>query len=381
MAELYSRLDLYAIGRRYIRTRAERIDPNMIDVEGSDINLFVGSSAFMANAVSRQNLERITALQLDSARGDDLDRLAFDRYQMYRKGAAAALGTVEFTRTNATAGAGSIPIGTKLISLSGIEYFTITTANFAATGPSSLLTNANVRAAQAGKDFQVGANQIRRFDKPSLLFDPTIAVNNSNPSAGGEPAEVDDVFRERVRGFWTAARRGTLGAIEFGAQEVPGVASAQAVEILDDLGRPNRFVELFIADSSGVASNALAQQVDQALIEYRPAGIFVGINTSRPQIVDIIYRPTFVAGADTITLSEEIRNAIVEYINSLRVNEPLLLDALGAVFARFKPDGLIPYRTSLLEPLGDLIPTPGSTLRTRPENVQVINAVSPSTGV
>lgn len=379
MAELYSRLDLYAIGRRYIRTRAERIDPNMIDVEGSDINLFVGAASFMANAVARQNIERTNALLLDGARGDDLDRIAFDRFQMTRKGASAALGTTQFTRPNADAGAGSIPIGTKIISLAGIEYFTITTANFTSIGPNSLLTSANVRAAQAGKDFQVGANQLRRFDKPSLLFDSTITPNNADPTAGGEPAEFDDVFKERIRDFWVAARRGTLGAIEFGARTVAGVESAQAVEILDDLGRPNRFIELFIADSSGVSSNALAQLVDQALIEYRPAGIFVGINNSRPQIVDLIYRPTFVAGVDTTTLSEEIRNAIVAYINSLRVNEPLLLDALGAVFARFKPDGLIPYRTSLLEPLGDLIPEPGFTLRTRPENVQVLAATISST--
>jgi hypothetical protein len=309
---------------------------------------------------------------LDGARGDDLDRYAFDRYQLFRKGAAAALGAVQFTRLTATAGAGSLPVGTKLISLAGIEYLTTTTANFTSLGPNSLLSTANVRAAQAGKDFQVGANQIRRFDKPNTIFDVSIQVNNAEPTAGGEPAETDDVFRERVRDFWVAARRGTLAAIEFGARATPGVESANAIEILDDLGRPNRFVELFIADSSGVASLALATAVDQTLLEYRPAGIFVAVNTSRPQIIDIVFQPSFVAGVDTSGLSEQIRNAMVEYINSLRVNEPLLLNDLGAVFARFRADGLIPKQTSLLEPLGDLFPNPGFTLRTRPTNVQIL---------
>lgn len=372
MAELLSRLDYFAIGRRYVLTRATRINPREIDTEGSDINLFVGAVSYMAQAVARQNIERINALLLDGARGDDLDRYAFDRYQLPRKGAAAALGTVAFRRNTLSGGSGSIPIGTKLITLNGVEYLTITTANFTL---SDLEVTANVRAAQAGKEFQVGANNIRRFDKPSTVFDTTITINNDEPTAGGEPAETDDVFRERVRDFWVAARRGTLAAIEFGARTTPGIESANAIEILDDLGRPNRFVELFIADSSGVASLALANLVDQVLVEFRPAGIFVGINTSRPQIVDITFQPTFRAGVDTVNLSEQIRNALLEFINSLRVNEPLLTNDIGAVLARFRADGLLPNQTSLVEPAGDLIPTAGFTLRTRLENIQILTPI------
>lgn len=376
MAELLSRVDLFNIGRRYVVTRAQRINPREVDVEGSDINLYIGAASFMANAVARQNIERINALLLDGANGDDLDRYAFDRYQLTRKGAAAAVGTVQFNRTSNSVGAGSIPIGTKLVSLAGIEYITTTTANFTAAGPDSLASEANVRAAQAGKDFQVGANNIRRFDKPNLLFDPSITVNNVEVTAGGEPAETNDVFRERVRDFWVASRRGTVAAIEFGARLVPGVESANAIEFLNEEGNPDRFVELFIADSSGVASLALATAVDQQLIEYRPAGIYVAVNVSRPQIVDISFQPSFVAGVDTVGLSEQIRNAIIQYINSLRVNEPLLLNDLGAVLARFRADGLRPTQTSLLEPTGDLFPDTGFTLRTRPENVQIITPIT-----
>lgn len=376
MAELLSRIDLYNIGRRYVISRARRINPREIDVEGSDINLFVGAASYMANAVARQNIERVSALLLDGARGDDLDRYAFDRYQERRKGAAAALVTVVFRRNTTAGGAGTIPLGTKLVTLTGVEYLTYTTANFTASTTSAV---ASARAAQAGKEFQVGANNIRRFERPSDVFDPTITVNNEEPAAGGEPAESDDVFRERVRDFWVAARRGTLAAIEFGARATPGVESANAVEYLDDAGQPDRFVELFIADSSGVASAALAAQVEQNLVEYRPAGIFVAINTSRPQIVNVVFQPTFRAGVDTAVLSEQIRNAIVGYINSLRVNQSLLLNDLGAVFARFRADGLLPTRTSLLEPVGDLIPEPGFTLRTRAANVQVLTALTSPT--
>jgi hypothetical protein len=373
MTELLSRLDYFNIGRRYIITRAQRINPREVDVEGSDINLFVGAASFMAQAVARQNVERINALLLDGARDEDLDRYAFDRYQLPRKGASAALGTAVFRRNTSSGGGGSIDVGTKLITLAGIEYITYTAADFTAT---QLSSTAFVRAAQAGKEFQVGTNQIRRFDRPGDIFDASITVNNDEATAGGEPAETNDVFKERVRDFWTASRRGTLGAIEFGALLTPGVASANAIESLDSSGNPARFVELFVADSSGVASAALAASVEQSLIEYRAAGIYVGINTSRPQIVNIIVQPTFNAGVATSSLSEQIRAAIVEYVNSLRVNEPLLINDIGAVLTRFRSDGLVPNQSTLVEPTGDLIPQPGFTLRTRLSNVSVLSPIS-----
>lgn len=377
MTQLLSRLDLFNIGRQYVVSRATRINPREIDVEGSDINLIIGAVSFMANAVARQNADRVAALLLDGiTNSDELDRYAFDRYQIARKGASAAVGSVTFQRTNTSGGVGSIAIGTKLISLTGIEYLTTSTANFTITGTNALAVNANVRSAQAGKDFQVGANNIRRFDKPNLLFDPTITVNNPEPTAGGEPAEENDVFKERIRDFWPSARRGTLSAIEFGARETPGVESASALEVLDDDGQPNRFVELFIADSSGVASRALATLVDQKLVEYRPAGIYVAINISRPEIINITFQPTFRAGIATQELSEQIRVAIVQFINSLRVNEPLLMNELGALFARFKADGLFSSQSSLIEPTGDLYPEQGTTLRTRLENVQILEPLS-----
>ncbi len=368
MPELLSRLDYFDIGRRYVLTRAERINPKEVDTEGSDINLLIGASSYMANAVARQNIERLNALLLDGAEDEDLDRYAWDRYGELRKGASAAVGPTVLSRSATTAGAGSIPIGTKVLTLNGVEYVTTTTANFTASGTNSLTTGVDVRAAQAGKEFQVGANQIRRFDRPGDLFDQTIQINNPEPTAGGEPAESNDIFRDRVRGFFNAARRGTLSAIESGALTVPGVVSADAVELLSG-GIPDRSVELFIADSSGVASAVLAARVLTALEEYRAGGIYVQINTSRPVIVDVTYRLTFRAGVDTLRLRDEIRNATVEYINSLGVNEPLLRGDIAALLSRFKGDGLIVNDGTLVTPAGDIIPTQGTTIRIRPENV------------
>lgn len=365
MPQSLSRLDLYDIGRRYVLGRAKRINPREVDTEGSDINLYIGSTSYMASAVQMHSLDRINALLLDGVEDEDLDRYAWDRYQLLRKGASAAVTHTQITRPNVLAGAGSVPIGTKINSLDGIEYVTLSTAVFS---PVTLAAEAKVRASQAGKEFQVGANQLRRFAKPSLLFDKSLQVNNAEPAAGGEPAEYNDVFRERIRDFWNAARRGTLGAIEYGARLVPGVESAMAQEVLAG-GFPGRMVELFIADSSGVASRALASLVDQILSEYRAGGIFVRINTSRPVIEDIVLSLSFAAGVNTTMLTDQVRAAVIEYTNSLGVNQPLLVGDIYSVLTRFKQSGLIATKDSIVAPAGDVYPNAGTTIRTQQQNV------------
>lgn len=366
--ELLSRLDYYAIGRRYIATRATRIEPGVIDTQGSDANLFVGSTSYCAHATGQQVADGINSLMLDGAEGDGLDRLAWDRYQLYRKGAAAAIVPLVFARSTVAGGAGTIPTGTRVTTLTGIEYVMLGNATFTST---TTRTTADARAVQAGKEFQVGRNSVTRFSQPSAIFDTTITVNNEEPAAGGEPVENDDRFKERIRDFWLAAQRGTISAIAYGALTVAGVDSAEAVEVLD-LGIPARLVELFISDSSGVANAALARLVDVALNEWRAGGIFVITYTSVPQLVGAQLALTFQAGINTVQVGANVRDAVVGFINDLGTGRTLYRQELGSVLARFRNQGLIPNESSIVAPAGDVVPSIGRTLRTRPELVEVI---------
>lgn len=365
--DLLTRLDCYEIGRRFILTRAEgRIDASVVDTQGSNANLIVGSGSFMAYAVMQQLGERIGALLLDSAEKEDLDRYAWDRYQMTRKGASPAKGEVDFERPTVAGGAGSILTNTKVKSLTGIEYITLTDAAFGASTLS--VKNVKVRAVQAGKQYQVGKNQLRLV----AAFDPTITVTNPNATAGGEDPEEDPDFKERVRDFWSSARRGTLKAIVFGAKTVAGVSSAMAVEALSSVGLPARVVNLFIADSSGVASASLGSEVNVALEEYRAAGIAVILYTSIPQITRIEMKLSFLAGVDTSTLTDLIRAAIFEYVNSVPVNGTLYRAGLFSVLQRFASRGLVVKESTFIEPQGDIVPAPGQTIRTTLDQVVVV---------
>jgi uncharacterized phage protein gp47/JayE len=370
--DLPTRLDYYALGRNYVVQRAKKIDPAVVDTEGSDANIVVGTSAVLADAVTKQLAYQTNRLFLDGCFEDDLDRYAFDRYSLLRKGASPAVGSVTFGRPAATVGAGSVPIGTRLLTPTGVEYTTTEVATF---GASDLVAAApcNVRAAQAGKATQASAGQITRFQQPQLLFDRTLTVTNEKSTAGGEDVEDDDTFKARIRNFWSTARRGVIGAIEFGALTVPGVVSARAQEVLTPGLNPARVVNLYIADSSGVASQALADQVASVLTDYRAAGIAVLISTSIPLLVQVQVSLAFVAGVDTRSLTTLALAAIVTFVNTLPVNGPLLVADLGTVLNRFKPDGLIATQGSILLPAGDLYPPIGQTLRTTPALVTSVS--------
>ena len=69
----------------------------------------------------------------------------------------------------------------------------------------------------------------------------------------------------------------------------------------------------------------------------------------------------------------------ITFINSLGVNRPLLMNDLGAVFSRFRKDGLLPLQSSLIAPVGDLYPQQSRTLRTRKENVQLLTPITTTT--
>ena len=138
MTDMLTRMDLQKIGEDVILQRARRIDPAEVSIAGSDVNIIVGLASQMAYALSMQLVARTNSLMLDGAEDEDLDRWALDHYQLTRKGAATAIGEVLFYRV-AGGAVGTIPIGTKLQTLIGIEYFTTTSATFGTTTLSMLV--------------------------------------------------------------------------------------------------------------------------------------------------------------------------------------------------------------------------------------------------
>lgn len=382
-----SRLSLYGIGRNYVLTNATRLNPQVVDTKGSDVNLVVGGQSEVSYAIMLQLIQAFNNLTLDGATGDNLDRYALDRYgqQLPRNGAAAALVPLTFSRTNPNNAAGTILPGTVVLSPANYQYVTTTAASFTtATGaPSDTVVTATARAAQAGSIYQVAANQLTAFQNAgsAIPFDTSITVNNLVTAAGGADPEDDPTYRNRIRTFWVNARRGILSAIAQGATSVPGVASALASEFIGSSGQPVRLVSLAIADASGVANAQLAALVATALNDFRAAGIQVVITTGIPLIVVIQLALSFVAGVNTSLVGSQVQAAVVNYVNNLAVGATLTLGGLYSVLQRFVSQGLIVSTgvpatptsalipASIASPVGDLVPALGQTIRTNLANV------------
>lgn len=379
MSELPTRQELFDVGRQYILRHSKRITPEMVETAGSDINIYNGAVSYFGQAVISQAGQRFNALIQAGSDGDDLTRLGFDRYQLNPVGAQPAYVFVTFQR-KVSGTSGVISSQTYLQAKAGIIYITVDDAVF--TTSTLKVENVLARAVNAGKDFQIGANKIFAPVFPAELFDTSITV--SNPEGAfilGQDSEANDIFRERIYNFWATVVRGTLKAIEQGALTVPGITRATAVEALtnDTNGflKPARVVQLFVANDSGIITQALVNAVYEALEEYRAAGIAVLITPGVPQLINLRLRLHFIPGIHTSSLVEQIKASFMILINGLAPNKPLYRSALLNILAQYADQGLFvdttdnPLTSAVVEPAGDLTPQPSRSIRVSRDTITV----------
>jgi uncharacterized phage protein gp47/JayE len=362
--------DLFRIGRDELLARNPRL--TAVDREGSDANALVAASAAQAEEVIAQVVAVEAASFLDSATGDDLDRLVFDRYGLVRQPASAALGAVQFSTGAAAAAAFTIPSGTLLQSTDGLQFEATLSVSYPAgsVGPIS----APVRSVLAGSSQQAGAGTINRLVAAVAGGPADLAVTNALATAGAADPEPDAQLRDRARRFWSTARRGTLRAIEQAALGVPGVRTATAIEAVDGFGRPARYVYLVISDqytdqlanltppiSYQTQAQQLANAVSSALEEARPAGIYVQVQVAQVILQPVVLYLAFVAGSDTESLAVQARAAVVGLVNNLAPGQPLLVSAIQAVLTTIP--GVLASVSTVGSPAGDVYPGPGQVLR------------------
>lgn len=378
--------DLFRIARDEALTRNGRISRAAIERPGMDANILVAACAAIGDEIVGQLASLEAAIFLDSATGQALDRLVYDRYGLVRKPAAASLGTVTFTTDVATGTAFSIPVGVTLQTADGIQFTTTEAVIFpnASTGP----VYCAVRSVLAGPDQNVGIGTLTSLVS-TIVSQPTdLHVTNALATTGGDAAETDDSLRDRARRFFTTARRGTIGAIEEAALGVGGVQKAVAFEILDSLGRPARVVQLVVADAFTeqfadfsvtpplyqTQSQLLSSLVFNALADVRAAGIYVKV-----YVANVVLQPwqlalSFRAGVDVNAAALAARAAIVNYTNALEPGAPInIQDALAALAL---VPGLAASGGNIISPAGDVVATPLQVIRT---SLALVTAVSAQT--
>jgi hypothetical protein len=355
-------------------SRNPRLTALVIETDGTDTNILNAAAAAVGDESMGQLARVIASLYLDSATGQDLDRLVFDRYGLVRKAAAPAIGTVNFSCSPASPGVFSIPSGTLLQTTDGRQFITTAAVTFPALSSGPIA--AAVRSTLAGANQQAAIGTITNIVSPIPGAAQGMAVTNTVATSGAADEETDDSLRARARSFFTTARRGTVGAIQNGGLAVAGVQTATAFEVLDTFGRPAKEVELIVTDqftdslvnlsptppTYQAQSQILAQTVFDSLSDTRAAGIFVLVRVAQVALEGIQLGLRFQAGADAATVSVTARSTIVAYVNSLPPGTNLTINGMISIL-RTVP-GLIVTGNELLAPTGDVVCAPLQVIRT-----------------
>jgi len=342
---------LFQIARNEALQRNTALTRTAIEREGSDANIMMAAAIAAADELVGQQVISTSGLFLDSATGDALDKLLYDRYGLTRKVAAASVGSVSFTTAAPAPVAFVIPAGAIVSTSDGIQFETIESETFAAgsVGPVYVA----VRSLLAGSDQQARIGTITVLNSRITNAPTDLVVTNPIATAGAADRESDSEFRARGRNFFTTVQRGTLSAITQAALNVPGVVRANTFELLDSGGAPNYRVACVIADQytdtlanyTSVSpayqqqSQVLAQEVFNALQEYRPAGVFVQVQLAQVILQQISLSLSFQAGVNLDTVALNARAAITNHVNNLAPGESLYLE--GLISALRTVDGLV----------------------------------------
>lgn len=316
--------DYFSIGRAEAAIRR----PDLMFAEGDISEMEMAGAAAMADHLTGWAAGRFRATFLDGATGDDLTALCDDHWQVKRLVASKAQVPVRFTRLAAPA-AGIILTGTTVATqadATGREIRFVTDADIP-VGIGVLVANGTATAAEAGAAGNVIQGAIQKIS--GALFD-TFTVTNPAAAAGGNEKETDDELRERTR-LRALVFLGTLYALEYGAQTVPGVRKATATE------DPQGICTLYVSDASGNSTQPMINAVVAILPDWKAAGAIVNVTGGIPILVPIQIALTVRAGVDIPALVADIKNAIVARINRLQIGQILTRDMIRSAAIAVAP--------------------------------------------
>ena len=337
-----------------IANSSGRLSLATIEQEGSDLWALVESAAQVAHQVAYENAKGYLNLMLDSASGDELDRLVLDRFGITRNPAAPSRGTLAVWASPALVTALTISAETVARSTEGVRYQNIADVTIPAGSTAKVTVSGQSTLAGAGLNAAQGT--ITAWESPpgSGVFVSNATADGGTAFAGSADAETDEALRERARGYWEAAQRATREALILGALEVDGVTQASVFETLQSDGTYGGIAELFVSDERGESSAALVADVVAELEEWRAAGIFVDVTGGTPQYVDVEIDVSLISGYNLSTVKADIIDACVAYGLTLAPGETLVKDDLAAAI-RAVP-GVVRTLTNVVDPAGNVVP-------------------------
>lgn len=217
-----------------------------------------------------------------------------------------------------------------------------------------------VQATQLGKASNLSANTVTTVkDLPSA--DTSLTCTNPERMAGGRDAAKDEEFRATITNYNLTLRKGTVAAVEAGAQQVDGVVFATVDE---STVASNGYVSVYIGDPDGAGNTALASAVTTELDNWRCAGVQVQVFAAAREEITMVVDITYQAGADTSAIEAGARDAIVAHLDAFAANEHIYPSKVEALV----------HAVDTLNVLGVVV-TPSQTAPTQTYNaLRVVSA-------
>lgn len=313
---------------------ARRPDLAVNDGDVTEADLHAGAA--MADACIRFAAQSLKETFFDSAKGAALDLLVLDRLGIPRQAATAAQVVLTFVRTSGGAG-GTIPAGSTVATLydpSGKQVrFTTDSAivvGSTANGPFTI----SATATTTGRDGNVGAGRVEQI--VDALFDSTFTVTNAATAGGGNPGESDEDYRRRAKAFYSTLRRGTVAALELGAQQVSTVRVATVSEDFD-----SGITTVIVGDEDGNSTAQMIEDVEFELENWRAASSVVTVTGAHRQEVEVTLQLVAVrSGFDITAAADTVEEVVIARIAKLRGGETLYLEMLRSAAVIAFPDDI-----------------------------------------
>lgn len=281
----------------------------------------------MFEAIAR-NLE---SFYIDGRNGyqNNLKAIPYAVFGFTKKSGSKATANVIFSRAEPLNEESSIPIGTQ-ISADGLVFYTTISGKINSGEINS--DPISVEAAEIGTEYNVNGGTITTID--SALSSDIISVNNPLRASSGTDDEKDSEMLARFKTYINGLQGTNTYGLKSSILSIPDVRSCSIHENFPAKDFIYNF-DVFIDDGTGSITEELKQKVIDVIEGEdtssnpgcRAAGINCQVSAASPVSVNIsltckVYR------TEEATAMYDIKNAIQEEINSLGINEDVILTSI-----------------------------------------------------
>jgi len=297
-----------------------------------------------------------------SASGKDLDDLAAG-YGLTREDASKSSGPLTFYRSTATQPI-LIPAGTRVVrpasgSVEELGYYTLSDV-YLGIGVAS--QTVDVEAESTG---EVGNTGIRTITQTSVAG--ITGAYNPSEYTNGRDIESDDELRRRLSLLFASMQKATIDAIKFAAFSVAGVDS---VVISENDPYPG-YIKVYTSDENGIQTLSTKLAVEDAIEEYKAAGITVVVDKPQIRYEAITVQVNIVDPTLYVDVKDELELSLTNWLNQFAMGEALLI---SEIIAKLHESSNVYNVESVVAPATDIEPLNNQIIRPSSINVEITNA-------